>query len=170
MDDETWSDIKGYEGVYKISTHGNVRSFTSHKNGEQLKPASDKFIYKWVNLSKNGEHKKHLIHRLVASAFIENKHGFEQVNHIDGNKLNNHVENLEWCTKSQNMKHAFKIGLQSLAGEKHPQSKLTDSEVIEISHLLKTTTLQQKEIAKLFNIDKTIISKIKHKKIRKHIL
>lgn len=69
-----------------------------------------------TRLAKNGYRHSIKVHRLVALAFIENPHGYIEVNHIDGNKLNNHYSNLEWCTRSQNIRHCHKLGLRSNKG------------------------------------------------------
>ena len=103
---EVWKWIEGYENEYKISDKGNIKSY---KKGEKLlKPKLDgKGNYLMICLSKDGDLKYFLIHRLVAKTFIPNPYEKEQVNHIDGNKKNNCVENLEWCTSSENILHAL---------------------------------------------------------------
>ena len=102
---EEWRDIKGYEGKYQVSNLGRVKS--RHKI---LKPNNVKG-YLYVYPSKNSKKEALKVHRLVAEAFIDNPENKPEVNHIDGNKENNRVENLEWCTKSENMQHAIKTGL-----------------------------------------------------------
>lgn len=114
---EIWKDIKNYEGLYQVSNLGNVRSFkklNGHGLSEtphRLKPVYGRHDYYAVHLTKDKTYKNALIHRLVAEAFIENKNNLPQVNHKDGNKYNNVVTNLEWCTCSYNIKHAYKTGL-----------------------------------------------------------
>ena len=105
---EVWEDIKGFEGLYQISNFGNVKSFYKDKI---LKGRPDKDGYYRVCFYKNKKSKEMKIHRLVAQAFIPNPENFPQVNHIDGNKLNNCVSNLEWCTAKYNINHACKLGL-----------------------------------------------------------
>ena len=97
---EQWKDIAGYEN-YEVSTCGNVRN---KKTGRLLKPIN-KRGYNTVKLRKNGADKRLSIHRLVAETFIENPYNKPQVNHIDENKRNNIVENLEWCTNKENANH-----------------------------------------------------------------
>lgn len=111
---EIWKDIQGYEGLYKISNMGNVLSlkYRHHDREKLLTLRTDINGYKDVCLTKDRieTHKK--VHRLVAEAFIENDNPERTfVNHIDGNKSNNNVDNLEWCTRSENMLHAYKTGL-----------------------------------------------------------
>lgn len=109
-----WKDIKGYEGLYKISTCGDVVSYpnkSNHNNEKLLKWFVHDNGYAYVFLYKNGKRKSFAVHRLIASTFLKTKHGKNQVNHKDGIKLNNFVENLEWCSQEENQQHAFKNGL-----------------------------------------------------------
>ena len=117
---EKWKDIIGYEGYYQISDYGNVRSLDrkihfnkgySIKKGKILKPILNKKGYYKVCLSKEQKEKRFFIHRLVAIHFINNPLQKEQVNHKDGNKKNNCVDNLEWCTNLENQRHAIEKGL-----------------------------------------------------------
>ena len=108
---EVWKDIKGFEGFYKISNTGKVRSLPRNgtkKDGSILKP-STYTGYAIVSLQKNGETSYKRVHTLVAEAFIPNPDNKREVNHIDGNKTNNNVKNLEWCTSSENQLHAIYV-------------------------------------------------------------
>jgi len=123
---EIWKDIEGYNGKYQISNYGNVRSFSKWKNGELLKPALTTTGYYYVHLVKDGRKNtcSARVHRLVADAFIENPNELPEVNHIDGNKLNNRVDNLEWVSRQDNIRHAFEKGLiMPRLGKAHPSSK-----------------------------------------------
>lgn len=109
---EIWKDINGYVGLYKISNKGIVKSLP------KIRYLKDKILvqdftscYARVRLFSNGKGKFLLVHRLVALNFLENKNNKTQVNHIDGNKRNNNLENLEWTTKSENSRHAWRTGL-----------------------------------------------------------
>lgn len=104
---EEWKVIDGYSR-YIISNTGEVKNL---KTGKILKKDSSRDYYEVV-LSKNGKTKKYSIHRLVAQHFIPNPENRPQVNHKDGNKLNNCVNNLEWVTRSENILHSYKNGLQ----------------------------------------------------------
>ena len=117
---EIWKDIKGYEGLYQVSNLGNVRSLM-FVNGTTFKPRirllkqQIRNNYYIINLCKNGKRKQHSVHRLVAQEFLENKQNKEVVNHLDFNKLNNKVENLEWCTQKENVSHS----LCNMKGKRH---------------------------------------------------
>jgi hypothetical protein len=111
--EEIWKDIEGYEGVYQVSNLGRVKSlkYGIKSRIKILSGAISSNGYFYVALYKNKKIVKISIHRLVAITFINNPEQKEQVNHIDGNKTNNFYNNLEWATRSENMKHAFKTGL-----------------------------------------------------------
>lgn len=116
---EEWKNIVGYDGLYQISNLGNIRN--KNKN---LKPAlSGKYLT--IPLYKNGKQKTFLIHRLVAEHFLPNIECKKTVNHIDGNTTNNNVNNLEWNTYSENIKHSFnKLGRKAtFLGKSTPISK-----------------------------------------------
>lgn len=110
--EETWKDCKHYEGLYEVSTIGRVKN---KKTGKILKQCMESSGYYKVNLYKYGKVKNESVHRLVALTFIDNPDSKPQVNHIDGDKLNNEVTNLEWATQSENMKHAYDNGLHYIS-------------------------------------------------------
>ena len=119
---ETYKDIKGFEGLYQVSNLGNVKSLEkSHKSGfmgrgitvrpEKIRKLSkDKDGYMCVSLSLNGKVFSKKVHRLVAEAFIPNPSKKHEVNHKNLLKNDNRVDNLEWCSRSENQKHAYKLG------------------------------------------------------------
>ena len=116
--EEIWKDIKGYEGLYQVSTMGRIRSidrFVNSREGRQ-KPIKGKLIkifrnrggYLQVNLWRNMKYKTYLVHRLVATTYIPNPLNLSQINHIDEDKENNRIENLEWCDAQYNNNYGTK--------------------------------------------------------------
>lgn len=162
---EIWKDVIGFEGIYKISSFGNL------KNKKRLLTNTlDKDGYVRNSLYKNGKVKHTKRHRLVAIAFIKNPLNKKSVNHIDGNKLNNNISNLEWATHQEQEIHAYKNGLKFAdRGENHFYSKLKTEEVLKIHELANSGKYTNVEIAKLFNIKDCTVSNIKLKKCWKHL-
>lgn len=135
-------DVLNFEGLYQVDENGNVFSLDREvntgimyhtritKKGRQLKPETQKNGYKRVLLmTRNGKRCHKLIHRLVAEAFIPNTYGLSQINHKDGNKANNHVSNLEWCTHQYNNIHALQTGLRK--GRKKGKEIIIDNKVFQ---------------------------------------
>lgn len=131
---EIWKDVPGYEGYYLVSNLGIVKSLNrtvairsgvyGERKGVILKQVNDKFGYPTVPLYGPRKKARFKIHRLVALAFLDNPENKRTVNHIDGVKDNNRLENLEWATNSENNLHAYKVGLRSSQqGENNPMFK-----------------------------------------------
>lgn len=128
---ENWKDIKGFEGLYQVSDLGNIKSLGNGSSTDSrtkqvriLKLQLKKTGYLQVKLCKEGRSFYKRPHRLVSEAFIYNPENKKEVNHINGIKNDNRVENLEWCTSSENQIHSFKNGLQKIyKGKDHIQSR-----------------------------------------------
>ena len=169
---EEWKPIEGYEGLYEISNYGQVNNI---KRNKLLKPySSTHLIYPRVNLSKNKKAKLHYHHRLLAKAFIPNPEDLPEINHKDGDKTNNSLENLEWVSHVQNVRHAFEEGLNlaatKLQGENSSMSKLTDGEVVRIRSLYKPYFYSMNKLAKEFGVSVQNIYMIVSGKTWKHLL
>lgn len=106
-----WSAVVGYESLYEINANGDVRSLHKRNFHQLLSQRVDRGGYVTVRLSKNSKNSTLYVHRLVATAFIENPDNKCFVNHIDGDRLNNKKENLEWVSHSENVLHAYEMGL-----------------------------------------------------------
>lgn len=158
-------DVIGYEGLYQVNNRGDVKSL---KNNIILKPTPNTWGYLSVSLYNDGNRKVFTIHRLVALHFIE-KNLDLVVNHIDGDKLNNNVYNLEFITQAENLNHAYRLGLNKIRGEDNSKAKLNKKQVFEIYDLATNKTYTQEKIAKLYGVDRTTVGKIKSKKLWSHI-
>lgn len=160
--EEIWVDIKGYEGLYRVSNLGRVVSLEkyyfcgTHGNQKNIVPEflPKQFLtekgYLYTRLKKSGSGKKLKIHRLVAEHFVYNPDNKPEVNHKDGNKINNHYSNLEWVTREENMRHASEMGL-ICQGAKSVLSKLTEDQVLEIRSSGEST----RTLAKKYGIGKS---------------
>lgn len=109
---EEWKDIKGYEGLYQVSNYGRVYSVPRNGTKGGIRTLTDMNGYLRLPLKKHGKEFNAGVHRLVAEAFIPNPSNKPSVNHIDGNKHNNHVNNLEWATWEEQIDHSLKMGLR----------------------------------------------------------
>ncbi len=151
--EELWKSISNYEN-YKVSNYGRVKNV---KNGKEkiLKSQLTPNGYQIVGLSLNSKAITKTVHRLVAQSFIENYEEKETVNHINGIKTDNRVENLEWCTKSENTKHAFKNLHIITNGIKTRKISINEIDKIKNLYFLGNT---QKEISKIYGVHQSTIS------------
>jgi len=176
--EEIWKDIEGYEGYYQVSNLGRVKGLDRYitSTAGNLRFVPSKFLidrldsggYMYYGLRKSGK-KNFRTHRLVAKYFIPNPENKPQVNHIDGNKLNNSIENLEWVTQSENEKHAYALGLKNQKGSKNNTAKLNEKQALEIYELAWEGILTRREIGEMYNTGSQNVYRIKHKKRWSHI-
>ena len=164
LPNEIWRDVINYEGFYQVSNFARVRSF--HKNKIKiLTPKPDMHGYFRVVLCKNGEKKNRLVHVLVAQAFIPNPEGKKQVNHISGDKSDNRAENLEWLTPSENIAHAFDMGLRK-SGCEHSRAKLLPEQIRDIrtNCVPGDSELGFKAFARKYNVTPRVIQLVYYRK------
>lgn len=194
---EKWADIDNYEGIYKVSNMGRVKSMDRHikqrladgtigarfiqgkvlslnrTNGNGYRIASITNGYKDANKTGND-----YVHILVAKAFIPNPENKPTVNHIDGDKLNNKVENLEWATQSEQAIHAFENNLNNvvkstkgkqLKGSRCYNAKIDEGQAMEIYMISNLTNETHKDIGELYGVSRGVIGSIKNKKSWAHI-
>lgn len=181
---EKWKPISGYEEFYEVSTHGRVRSLdrivedsfqgstrTRLFRGLLLRQhlAGPQRAYLTVSLSKGGHMTRVIVHRLVAQAFIPNPSNKPEVNHIDCDTMNNHVSNLEWATRRENIHHGMMHGRINQVGEAAPRAKLTNRDVLEIKRRLAMGEYQH-HIADAFDVTQTTISAINTGRVWSHIV
>lgn len=174
---EYWKNISGHEGVYMISNTGFVKSIGRKGSGCSKNDiilsnsiCKDGIHYPSVNLRKCKKSKMHMVHRLVATAFIENPHNLPQVNHKDGNKNNNNSNNLEWVSPSENIIHGLKLGIMNTAkGSQKKNSIFTEDEVLKIKQRLSNGEIAFR-IAKELGVNKENILGIKNGRTWKHVL
>ncbi len=181
---EIWKDIEGYEGLYQVSNLGRVKSLErlvtprpgvaytrpeqiiKHNYGSKIKG------YPNLNLCRDGRVVNALIHRLVAQAFIPNPDNKRCINHIDGDKNNFKISNIEWVTHSENTKHAFRTGLQKqnhVFGTGHGMSKMNGLYVQVIRETYASNMGSQRSIAEYFKVAQATIRNIIIRKTWSHI-
>lgn len=159
---EVWKDVPGYEGLYMVSSYGNVISVAGGNGRQPFKPLrmnKNNAGYYQVSLVKDSKAANVQIHRIVAIAFIPNPEHKEQVNHNDGNKLNNSVDNLEWVTRSENALHCYRVLGFKRQGKERPV-KINS----EIAKEIYQSTESVKNLANKFEISETMVRNIKSRK------
>lgn len=182
---EVWRPVRGFEETHLVSSMGRVSSVDReydgltptglpckfHVTGKILGTTMGNSGYLRVSLSVNGFMKIVTVHRIMAETFLENPYNYPQVNHIDGCKTHNVIENLEWCSASQNQLHAMDLGLtkKPLKGMNHPNRCLTDDLVREIRRQL-SLGINQRQIARAFGVVPSRITFIKQGKAWKHVV
>ncbi len=169
LPDEQWRDIKDFEGYYQVSTKGRVKSF--HKGTVRIMKPQVTKGYLRVELQRPGKKRKVGVHILVAETFLPNPESKPEVNHEDGNKSNNCIENLKWSTSSENRQHAVKMGLQR-SGCDRPGATLTAEQVREIRRdcIPGDWKFGFNSFARKFNVSKMTIKKAYEGKRYKNVV
>lgn len=170
-----WKDIIGYEGLYQISDKGELRSldreevvrrkskeFTRLRKGKIFNPSEDKDGYIVTSLCKNGKMYNVRLHRLVAESFIPNPMNKLHVNHIDGDKRNNSISNLEWNTPEENIAHAVKTNLRNDKGINNNNAKLSleDIEYIRNNYIPRHKEFGAKPLGEKFGVHSLTIGRV----------
>lgn len=179
MTEEVWKFVDGYDGRYSVSNHGRVRSHDmmmgnrhqskTIRKGRILKPSLDGKKYLNVKLCLNGKQTSVKVHRLVAMCFVPNVGGKPQVNHIDGVKQNNHASNLEWCTNTENIVHAYQNGLIATNnGERHHNARITEDGAQDIIKRMNNGE-SLSSISRLYSVSVTSIWNMKVGKTWSHL-
>lgn len=177
---ETWKNIEGFEGKYEVSNYGRVRSIARMHPSKPI-PIKGRIMKPFFSGGRNREYlfviiqrvnprinKSFSIHRLVAVAFVQNPSNKAEVNHKDGNKQNNRWDNLEWCTRKENVQHSSQSGLLRHDGV-HFNAKLSLEEVRQIKIKL-SKGVRQGSLAKEYNANTSTIHNISKGKSWKHVI
>lgn len=165
MEKEIWKDVVGYEGHYEVSNKGRVKSIQRKvSNGKSYRIVNERILklhhrigkYVTVRLAKAPNIKTHSVHRLVAEAFIPNPYNKPQVNHKNGNKHDNRIQNLHWATEQENSMHAYVNGFtkkpRTMKGEAHGMSKVTRNDVLQIRSVYEQGWATYKELGNAYGM------------------
>ena len=180
MENIIWKPVKGYEDYYEISNLGEIRSVERYvelathkyfKKQKTLTQFNDGRGYKHVKLyDGKANPKSFTVHKLVALTFIENPNNYIEINHIDHNKQNNSVENLEWTSRSENIRHSYLMrDPKTYKGSGNKNSKLTEEQVIQMREEHKTGRFTYKQLAEKYLVGTTLVSYIVKNKVWKHV-
>lgn len=154
--EEIWKDVVGYEGIYKVSNYGNLISVKKNKRMSLCQNLG----YPRVSLCNEGRKNNVNVHVMVMAAFVGKREEGIVINHINGIRSDNRLCNLEYCTQSHNCSWEFQSGRRSLKGEKNTQSKLTESQVLEIVEIRKVNKTPYRQLAPMYDVHFTCISNI----------
>jgi hypothetical protein len=183
MKEEIWKLVEGlkdgfYDGLYEVSNLGRFKMLPrvlNCTNGQRLTKekivtGSNSHGYRRVILKKDRIRLQIDIHVLVARAFIPNPNNYPQVNHIDANRSNNEVSNLEWCNRSMNAIHAYKLGLlKTTKGSERSTAKLTEDKIMAMREMYKTGLFTMCMLARDFSVAKTTVQNIINKTRWAHV-
>lgn len=160
--DADWRPLKRYEGRYEITKEGLIRN----RHGRVLSPYQGEYLT--VVLTGEGFRRTERVHRLLAENFLSPYSG-EQVNHKNGDKYDNRLENLEWCTPSENVKHSYQEGLASNRGTRHSRSILTEEDIPIIRSLI-AQGISCRIIGERFSVKGSAIDSVKRGKTWAHVV
>lgn len=171
LSNEIWKDIPNFIGLYQISNFGRIRSVKKNKSQKMAFFIKERILkqmlapqgYYKVDLYKNHKRNSKYVHRLLMESFIDNPENKPQINHINGIKTDNRIENLEWCTRSNNIKHAWTTKLNlgyKKDGELNPNASLTNFMAKNIRLSYFTGELTRVQLSKKYNVSVKCISDV----------
>lgn len=177
---ELWKDIPNYEGLYQASNMGNIRSldkivpkwnkpYKRKIKGRVLKKHKANGGYNVVALHKNKNQKTYKVSRLIGITWKDNPDNKPEINHKNSIRTDDRAENIEWCTRSENVKHSYDKGNANQKGEKNAYSKLTKKKVLSIRDKYDSGKYSQIELSDMFNISKTTIHNVVKRKTWNHL-
>lgn len=169
---ERWRWIDGYEGLYMVSDQGRVMGTPKRTHyGHVLALVKKRTGYVRVCLTKDGKKRYFAVHRLVASAFVGNPEHKPEVNHLNGIRFDNRAENLEWVTRSENEKHAFRVlGKAPNAPWRNSQRKFARAFTDDQARAIRNDGRGDTELARLLGVSKTTIRNIRNRTIYKEVI
>ena len=152
IEQEIWKDVIGYEELYQASTMGRIKSL--HKIGGAsrqsftgiMKPKTNRGGYYVIHICKNGIAKETTVHKVIALTFLTNPYNLSTVNHKNGIKTDNRLENLEWCSIQDNLKHALETGLRKCDGENNGRSVFNKDDIIKAKLMYNTGKYSVREV------------------------
>lgn len=169
---ETWKVVENFEGLYEVSNIGRIRS--KKRQGSQggvlvnTPNGTGYYMMRFQDRSR-GLYVAELVHRVVAKAFIPNPENKPQVNHINSIRTDNRVENLEWVTNLENVRHSQAAGRFNHLGENNNSAKLTEKQVVEIKLLIKEGNFKDRYIGEIYGVSRENIRDIRLGKLWKHV-
>jgi hypothetical protein len=180
MRNKIWKPVKGYENYYEVSNDGEIRNIVRLivcsnrsycRKQKELRQYVNRRGYKTVKLyDGNAKGVMFTVHRIVALTFLENLNNYKEVNHIDYDKFNNSVENLEWCTRSHNVRHSYVTkDPTKYKGSGNKMSKLTEEQVIQMREDRKTGNFTYKQLAEKYSVGLTLVGYIINNKVWRHV-
>lgn len=163
---EQWMPVTNYEGLYEVSNFGRIKSLPRKGSPRTtiMQTCLDSNGYEQTAITKNKKSTSFKIHKLVAIAFIEKTLTGYEINHKDGNRLNNNASNLEWCTRSENVKHSYDFGIKCHKGDRQGTRKLCSDQVREITAKYKPRIYTRTMLAKEYGVTISCIKQVLNKK------
>lgn len=168
---EIWKAVPGWD-AYEVSSEGRVRRrvpIARYRADGMLSPILDSTGYMVVTLCQDGRRQRTSVHALVASAFLGPRPAAADVNHLDSDRANNALPNLEYATRAQNVRHGYVHGMADAKGERNGHARLTESDVVQIRSLPSDTAANRREIARAFNVSYATVLDVLKRRTWDHV-